>query len=390
MITVADVLALPVLAGASLVAGRQGVGTAVRWTHVSEVLDIARLLEGGELLLTTGIALDVPPGRQRTYLLELKERKVAGVMLELGRRFDQVPHALVEAADEVGLPLIALPYDTRFVKVTEAIHRELLVHHQTDEARTLMDDLLNARIGHWEALLPRLTSAGVHVTERTWFCGVVQSGTLALPLPVRSGCIRGVLAARSDSENILLVFGTEPVGLSQAMAVWARSTGAPAVGVGRCYREVGSVGFTIEEARQAAFIRRRRPQLDPRLDRMGVYALLADLDPAAVEKYVRLWLGPLLEYEANHSSHLLETLRVLLDKEPVAEAARRLYISRQGLYNRRDRLAAVLGTDLDDEEVCLALAVALRLHEGMSGGLRVEAEPAGAQRVFGRAVRARG
>ncbi len=29
----------------------------VRWVHVSEVSDIASLLEGGELILTTGIAL---------------------------------------------------------------------------------------------------------------------------------------------------------------------------------------------------------------------------------------------------------------------------------------------------------------------------------------------
>lgn len=366
MVTVADVLALPVLSEASLVAGRRGLGAAVRWTHVAEVLDIARLLEGGELLLTTGIALDVPPERQRSYIQELKERKVAGVMLELGRRFDQVPPALVEAANEVGLPLIALPFDTRFVKVTEAVHRELISTHQGSAASQLLEELLQGHVRGWAELLPRLTAAGVSMPEPASFCAAVHTGPPAQPLPSKPGSVRGLLSGGDEVERLLLCFGTNPGGLSEAIAAWARTAGPRTViGIGRCYRDLGSVGRTVAEARQAAAIRRRHPHLDPRIDRMGAYALLPHLEPAVTEAYVRQWIGPLLEFEASHPGPLLETLRVLLDEGPVAGAARRLYISRQALYSRRDRIASLLGVDLDDAEVRLALALALRLHEGL-------------------------
>ena len=57
--TVREVLALdPVRHGAPrVVAGEAGLDQPVRWVHVTEVPDIATLLAGRELVLTTGIGL---------------------------------------------------------------------------------------------------------------------------------------------------------------------------------------------------------------------------------------------------------------------------------------------------------------------------------------------
>src|SRR5215831_8437508 len=57
--TVAEVLALDVMRRGEprVVAGTDRLGTLVRWVHAIELADAARLLRGGELVLTTGIAL---------------------------------------------------------------------------------------------------------------------------------------------------------------------------------------------------------------------------------------------------------------------------------------------------------------------------------------------
>ncbi len=78
--TVADVLALPVMRRGrpTLVAGRGGTDNRVRWVHAAEVADIAHLLQGGELVLTTGIALpDDNPALTR-YVDELAGVGAAG------------------------------------------------------------------------------------------------------------------------------------------------------------------------------------------------------------------------------------------------------------------------------------------------------------------------
>ncbi len=122
--TVADILALPQLVRGrpEVVAGERGLKGRVRWAHVSEVPDIAHLLNGGELLLSTGIGLpDDAPGLRR-FITQLSEVGASGVVIELGRRFLALPGALIKAADALGLPVIALHTEVRFVEVTEAIH----------------------------------------------------------------------------------------------------------------------------------------------------------------------------------------------------------------------------------------------------------------------------
>ncbi|HEX5402826.1 MAG TPA: PucR family transcriptional regulator [Pseudonocardiaceae bacterium] len=122
--TVSDVLALPVMrrGGPTLVAGGAGAGNRVRWVHVAEIADIAHLLQGGELVLTTGIALPGDGPALTRYVDELAGVGAAGLVVELVRRWsDALPPALLAAADRRSLPLVTLSEETRFVSVTEAV-----------------------------------------------------------------------------------------------------------------------------------------------------------------------------------------------------------------------------------------------------------------------------
>jgi PucR family transcriptional regulator, purine catabolism regulatory protein len=133
--TVRDVLALDAIARGApeVVAGAAGLDRPVRWTHVSEVVDIAHLLRGGELLLTTGLLLpDDPPGL-RAFITELSEVGAAALVVELGRRYARtLPPALVEAAEKAEFPLVVLHHEIRFISVGEQVHA-LIVDSRTDE-----------------------------------------------------------------------------------------------------------------------------------------------------------------------------------------------------------------------------------------------------------------
>src|SRR6266496_2905936 len=108
---------------------------SVRWVHAIEVADAARLLHGGELVLTTGIALPDEPPLQARYVGELAAVGVAGLAVELGRRYaGRLPAALVAAAAEHDLPLIAFTREVLFVEVTEAVHARI-IDSQSEELR---------------------------------------------------------------------------------------------------------------------------------------------------------------------------------------------------------------------------------------------------------------
>jgi PucR family transcriptional regulator, purine catabolism regulatory protein len=127
--TLADVLRLDAVRRGEprVVAGADRLDARVRWVHSAEVTDIAHLLRGGELVLTTGIALPDEPGRLRRYVAELAGVGASGLIVELGRKYAKaLPAALVSAAEEYGLPLIAWARETPFVDVTEAVHAQII------------------------------------------------------------------------------------------------------------------------------------------------------------------------------------------------------------------------------------------------------------------------
>src|SRR5688572_16010499 len=119
-----------------LVAGEAGVDSAVRWVHISEIVDPTPWLSGGELLLTTGLQLE-RADTQREYVERLAGHELSGLGLGIGFAHAQVPAPMLEAADELGFPLFEVPYDVPFIAVTEKAFTHLVNEHYAVLQRAL-------------------------------------------------------------------------------------------------------------------------------------------------------------------------------------------------------------------------------------------------------------
>ena len=127
--TVADILALdPVRRGAPrVITGAELLDAPVRWVHVIELAEAGHLLRGGELVLSTGIALPPDADGLARYVAGLAAAGVSALAVELGSRYvRELPRALVSAAVVHKLPLIALERETQFIAITEAVHAQIL------------------------------------------------------------------------------------------------------------------------------------------------------------------------------------------------------------------------------------------------------------------------
>ena len=119
-----------------VVAGEAGIGGAVRWVHISEIVDPTPWLSGGELLLTTGLQL-AEPETQRAYVERLAGHDLAGLGFGTGFTHETVPAPMVEAADELGFPLFEVPYEVPFIAVTEKAFSHLVNEHYAVLQRAL-------------------------------------------------------------------------------------------------------------------------------------------------------------------------------------------------------------------------------------------------------------
>lgn len=114
-----DLVALCAALGGRLepYAGARVPATQVTGVHVSELADPTPFLEGGELLLTTGMPLVGRGVQTRAYAARLRRRGVAGLGLGLGPVHDEVPPDLPDACAAEGVPLFVVPPATPFLAV---------------------------------------------------------------------------------------------------------------------------------------------------------------------------------------------------------------------------------------------------------------------------------
>jgi purine catabolism regulator len=134
--TVREVLALPAVARGvpEVLVGSGALDARVRWVHVSDSAEIARLLNGGELLLSTGSAWPADSADLRRFVGELRDAGISGLVVELGTALAAVPDAVIDECRTGDLALIALHRELKFVSVTEAVHGRIIAA-QTEALR---------------------------------------------------------------------------------------------------------------------------------------------------------------------------------------------------------------------------------------------------------------
>jgi purine catabolism regulator len=126
--TMSEILGLDLIVRGDpmVLTGDVGLANRVRWVHVAADASTAGLLDGGELLLSTGVGWPVGQSALRRYLTELLNAGIAGLIIELGQRFTEIPDDIIRLCSDREVPLVALQREIRFVRLTEQVHRRII------------------------------------------------------------------------------------------------------------------------------------------------------------------------------------------------------------------------------------------------------------------------
>ncbi|MBA8826061.1 purine catabolism regulator [Saccharopolyspora lacisalsi] len=167
----------------------------VSWVHVSELTDPTPFLAGGELLLTTGLALR--PEECAEFVDRLTATGVAGLGFGIGLSHGAVPEALAAAADRAGLPLLEVPREIPFIALSKAVSRAIAAEEYAGLRRT-------SRAQH-ELAQAAGTSNGVAALVRklatlldAWVLLLDPAGTLLHAAPASAAACRESLIAEVD------------------------------------------------------------------------------------------------------------------------------------------------------------------------------------------------
>ncbi|WP_037579580.1 PucR family transcriptional regulator [Phaeacidiphilus oryzae] len=207
----------------SVAAGEGSLRRPVRWVHTSELEDPAPFLEGGELLLTTGMKLGPDPDQLRDYVHRLADAGVAGIGFGVGLGHTEVPGPMIGAAAERGLPLLRVPQPTPFIAISKAVtaalaaeqYQAVTVSFEAQEELTraalgkdgtaALVRTLARRLGGWAALYDAsgalVSSAPGWAAKRAGRLRGEVERLRSRPAPVSAAIQGGVLADPEQGER---------------------------------------------------------------------------------------------------------------------------------------------------------------------------------------------
>jgi sugar diacid utilization regulator len=411
-LTLREVLGLDVVRRGQpqVVAAADRLDTPVRWVHAIELSDAGRLLRGGELVLSTGIALPDSGAGLEAYVAELAEAGVCGLAIELGRRYAAaLPGALVTAAQARGVPLIAFGREVPFVEITEAVHARIidallieraattlalgrLLTRQAESLerqahRTLISALIERGDADPAETEARARAMGVPVTGRQLIAAVVRipdpdpgpaaatpAAVLDVAEAVASTCRDAhvpALAGALDDVRAGALLSLPPHAdadetlraLAARLTVRLGDSAASVIGAGPVTHSLRAVRQAFLEAREVADVAIRHADGRPyyRLPDLRLHGLLHLLrEDLRLREFAERELGPLAAYDTAHGTSLVADLAVYLEAGGnKALAAARAHLARPTFYQRLRHIERVLGVSLDEPESRASLHVAL-------------------------------
>ncbi|HEU5348087.1 MAG TPA: helix-turn-helix domain-containing protein [Ktedonobacterales bacterium] len=416
-VTVREMLTLLRRWRAQLVAGERGLGRTVTWASIMRARTPAfEGFQGGELALLSLTTLH----SLRSQLVASTLPAVVDEVIAMGASaiavagLEDPPPASPEDAREreeacqraehMGIPLIALPAGVSL----PAIEREVITHvvAHRDAPRSPADSF--AAVAGWraslrdEALDALLT--GTYAGEASMLARASQLGhDLRLPHVViwvmlaPSADVAGHNGGASAAARVAETLGTalnawtrvrpgEIVALVSVSGGGAAERGDPSEQGEAALRRILGDGGTPESpvwwagmgevARAPLEVRRSATEAQDtarlgllvvgpghiaRTADLGVYRLLLALRKSGdLQPFVERELAP-LRNSPRKEEHLIETLEVYLScNGNLSEAARRLHLHRNSLLYRLHHIRDLLGHDLEDPDLRLALQLALK------------------------------
>ena len=129
-VTVEEILQLPIMESTRVLAGAKGLDRLVQSVGVVAGTEIIEWVKSGAIVLSTGHPLSQRLDDLEELVDGLNDRKVACLAVRLGSYMTELPAAMLERADVLGLPIVQLTdryaFDDIMVQVLRAINATIL------------------------------------------------------------------------------------------------------------------------------------------------------------------------------------------------------------------------------------------------------------------------
>lgn len=410
MTTAKDLLSLPSLSHMKLIGGAEGLSRTVTWPYVILCPPIGEWVSGGEFLIYYGANSVVEKVELAQLIRDAAQNNAAGILFLVGHHYileENLDAEIQNLADELKLPVFShtsLAYVNSITKdiinLIQEREKDLTVANtfwyslffsntDVDELSTLNQALFLGYLPSYKycVYIFEMMNSSEYFQKQVFTHGPSFTETPSeffRMLANKLSYISQKQASSSwhvarNSSNVFVVpinntIQEESADLffkSLAARMQQQYPGAVfCVGKGNVRSRLFGIRESFTQAKRCLLawklLGANRQMIT--YNDLGFYQLLFEIPLASVPReYAARFLDPIRKYDFEHDSHLYETLCTWIEcKGNKVQTANALFLHRNTLLSRIEKLEKLLGISLDDADITFQLQAAVYIDRFLS------------------------
>ncbi|WP_026582573.1 PucR family transcriptional regulator [Bacillus sp. J33] len=356
-VTLRELLNRSKFQGAKIITGLNSIDRKIKWAHIMEVTEVGELINGGELILTTGIAWADCPEKGVHMLSQLIEQNAAALCIELHTYLREVPAEMVELAHRFHFPIIIFESQVRFIDLTREVYEILHFPDLKQQLKVLFDKLWNHTLLEMEnkqtlyewipdyAYLPGVPSL-IEGHNQLTVLSAIKKEAWKFSISVLFTYIEKMscyFIFFFDQKHQMDSFKTRITSL-----INNHQTEATNILFGSFYKESSQLPHSISTLKKAyeitQYLNVASPVFYTDLHKEKILASI--IKQGELREWMNEYLSPLIQHDQKHESKLMETLAAYFTYQGnKKETAQALFIVRQTLYHRLEKIKQLIGDD---------------------------------------------
>ena len=378
MTTAKDLLSLPSLSHMKLIGGAAGLSRTVTWPYVILCPPIGEWVSGGEFLIYYGANAVVEKVELAQLIRDAAQNDAAGILFLVGHHYileENLDDEIRQLADELKLPVFSHTSLAYVNSITKDIIN-LIQDREKDVAiantfwyslffqNTNVDDIATLNQALFLGYLPSYN-----------YCVYIFEMMNASAYFQKLEAMHGPSFTETPSEFFrMLATKLSYITQKETGSTWhvaRNSANVFVLPINTNSQEQSADHFfeslTIRMEQQSWKLLGDNRHLISYSD-LGFYQLLFEIPTASVmREYTARFLDPIREYDKAHDAHLYETLCMWLDcRCNKVQTAKALFLHRNTLLMRLEKLEKLLGVSLDDSDITFQLQTAVKIDKFLS------------------------
>ena len=371
-----DLLTLPSMAKARIIAGKSGLSNRIRWVYKPENMNFAKWVKGQELLIISTPVIQSKDFDLQAVIKKAKKLDMAGALLLVGDKYiASIGSTIISYSNLNDFPIFVISGEIPLVDIFEEIGHAIAYNKDSD---VLSDDILSGIIFgkdiNIEAFSIKFEEAGYDINGNNRRVRInihsdnkienfdydfimnklrdsfaQNNGSLILSRYANNivGCFNCL--ENADDTHGLIKQSYEAL----SEYVQGRYTDIKLVmGIGREYNGISHLQKSFTEASRCVILS-EKIQLNGSVfwyEEMGIYNLFSEFgDKKLIQDFVDSTLGIIIDYDKENNTNLLQTLKAYLwNNNSLLHASEQLFTNRNTVKYRIQRITELTGRNFDD------------------------------------------